>query len=184
MLGISWLHYTWHISYVSYSGAEYIIDSQVVEYSHHCREVITSVIGYSTINTSQRILQQTKNEYSTYINIHIVVVWYKKTKSKKYPSASYNRRKTFNLYQQTIKCNRQKIFQQRSINVKQKYFTSHPKTNWQKTSSDKLIHQWIIQIIPTFQGQICSKMSFEGKVFCLFCNVFFRVLNPGVRKCL
>ena len=34
------------------------------------------------------------------------------------------------------------------------------------------------------QGQICSAMSFEGKVFCLFCNVFFRVLNPGVRKCL
>ena len=100
-----------------------------------------------------------------------------------HPSASYNRRKIFNLYQQTITAQPTKNITAK-INKRNECFTSHSKTKWQKTSSDKLIHQRIIQIIPIFQQQICSAMSFEGKVFCLFCNMFFRVLNPRVRKCL
>ena len=104
-----------------------------------------------------------------------MVLWYKNHIPKKYPSASYNRRKTFNLYQQTDPAQQTKNI---PANIKKReaklfYIPSKNKLEkiilWQTNSS-------IIQIIPTFQRQICSALSFKGKVFCLFCNVFFSCL--------
>ena len=93
-----------------------------------------------------------------------------------HPSASYNRRKIFNLYQQTITAQPTKNIKAK-INKRKEYFTSHPKTKWQKTSSNKLIHQRINQIIPIFQQQICSAL--KERFFVCFATCFSRFESYG-----